>query len=291
MLKKINWRLVFNAFAWVFSLSALVVLMGFIEVKKAETTCKNVQVVLPGNQFFIERAEIDEILKENNGLLVGRRINNINIQDLEDRLKANPFIEYAKVYVDMNGIIHTDVKQRVPVLRVLNIAGQDFYVDKNGLKVPLSDHFTARVLVANGKITEGFAGKVDTLRTKLAKDLFLTAKFISQDSLWNDQIVQLFVNDDKDMELVPRVGNQKIILGNADLLEEKFKNLLVFYKKAIPMVGWDTYSAINLKFKGQIVCTRIDSGLVKKKPVEIQPDSTKQEQQNTEIQDSTKNIL
>ncbi|HET8828372.1 MAG TPA: cell division protein FtsQ [Pelobium sp.] len=265
--------------------------MGFIEVKKAEATCKNVQVVLPGNQFFIERAEIDEILKENNGLLIGRRINNINIQDLENSLKANPFIEYAKVYIDMNGIIHTDVKQRVPVLRVLNIAGQDFYIDKNGLKVPLSDHFTARVLVANGQITEGFAGKVDTLRTKLAKDLFLTAKFISEDSLWDDQIVQLYVNDDKDMELVPRVGNQKIILGNAELLEEKFRNLLVFYKKAIPMVGWGAYSTINLKFKGQIVCTRVDSTLVKRKPVEILPDSTQQQQQDTITQDSTNNIL
>ncbi|HTN22004.1 MAG TPA: hypothetical protein VL125_16110 [Pelobium sp.] len=289
MLKKINWRFVFTCFAWVLSLSALVVLMGFIEVKKAENTCKKVQVILPGNQFFIERAEVDEILKEKNGLLVGRRINNINIQDLENRLKANPFIEYAKVYIDMDGVIHTDIKQRVPVLRILNIAGQDFYVDQNGLKVPLSDHFTARVLVANGQITEGFAGKVDTLRTKLAKDLFLTAKFISQDSLWNDQIVQLYVNDAKDMELVPRVGDQKIVLGNADLLDEKFRNLLVFYKKAIPMVGWGAYSEINLKFKGQIVCTRADSTLIKKKPVEIKPDSTKQE--NREIQDSTKNIL
>lgn len=284
MLKKINWRLVFNAFAWVFCLSALVVLMGFIEVKKQENTCKNVQVVLPGNQFFIERAEIDEILKENNGLLIGRRINNINIQDLEDRLKANPFIEYAKVYIDMDGVIHTAIKQRVPVLRILNLAGQDFYVDQNGLKVPLSDHFTARVLVANGKITEGFAGKVDTLRTKLAKDLFVTAKYISEDSLWNDQVVQLYVNDDKDMELVPRVGDQRIILGNADLLEEKFKNLLVFYKKAIPMVGWGAYTSVNLKFKGQIVCTKADSTLVKKKPLEISADST--QQQNTEIQDS-----
>ncbi len=289
MLKKINWRFVFTCFAWVFSLSALVVLMGFIEVKKAETTCKKVQVVLPGNQFFIERAEIDEILKENNGLLVGRRISNINIQDLETRLKANPFIEYAKVYVDMDGVIHTDVKQRVPVLRILNMAGQDFYIDQNGLKVPLSDHFTARVLVANGQINEGFAGKVDTLRTKLAKDLFATAKFISQDSLWNDQIVQVFVNTDKDMELVPRVGNQKIIIGDGSLLEEKFNNLLVFYKKAIPMVGWGAYNTVNLKFKGQIVCTRSDSTLLKKKPVEVKVDSTTQ--QNTQIQDSTNNIL
>ncbi len=288
MFKRINWSVVLRSFAWLLSLGGLVTLMSFIEVKKAETTCTKIQVVLPGNQFFIERAEIDEILKEKNGLLVGRRMNGINIQDLEDRLKANPFIEYAKVYIDMNGVIHTDVRQRVPVLRMLNMAGQDFYIDRNGLKVPLSDHFTARVLVANGQITEGFSGKIDTLRTQVGRDLFLTAKYITADSLWNDQIVQVYVNADKDMELVPRVGDQQIIFGKGDLIEEKFRNLLVFYKQAIPRVGWNAYKSVNLKFKNQIVCERSDSTLVKKKEVKIEKDSIVKD--TAKIQDTIKNI-
>ncbi|MCD7935525.1 MAG: cell division protein FtsQ, partial [Tannerellaceae bacterium] len=32
--------------------------------------------------------------------------------------------------------------------------------------------------------------------------------------------------------------------------------LQVFYEQAIPKVGWDKYSLINLKFKDQIVCTK-----------------------------------
>ena len=290
MFKNINWQVIFIGFAWFFSLSSVIVLMSFIEIKKVESTCEKVEVVLPGNQFFIERAEIDEILKSKNGLLIGRRLSGIDIQYLENKLKANPFIEYAKVYVDMNGVIHADVKQRVPVLRILNLSGQDFYVDQNGYKIPLSDHFTARVLVANGIILEDFSGKVDTLKTKLSKDLFLTAKYIAEDSLWNDQIVQMFVNEKNDIELVPRVGNQKIILGNADNLKDKFRNLLLFYKKAIPQAGWDTYSSINLKFKGQIVCEKRDSTLLLNPLLKV--DSIISVKTNsTEIQDSTKNIL
>ena len=290
MFKNINWQAVFIGFAWFFSLSSVIVLMSFIEIKKVESTCDKVEVVLPGNQFFIERAEIDEILKSKNGLLIGRRLSGIDIQYLENKLKANPFIEYAKVYIDMNGVIHADVKQRVPVLRILNLSGQDFYVDQNGYKIPLSDHFTARVLVANGIILEDFSGKVDTLKTKLSKDLFLTAKYIAEDSLWNDQIVQMFVNEKNDIELVPRVGNQKIILGNADNLKDKFRNLLLFYKKAIPQAGWDTYSSINLKFKGQIVCEKRDSTLLLNPLLKV--DSIISVKINSkEIQDSTKNIL
>lgn len=285
MLKRINWRAVLIGFTWVISLAAVITLMSFIEIKKIENTCNKVEIVLPGNQFFIERAEVDQLLSDNNGLLVGRRLANINIQKLEDRLVANPFIEYAKVYYDMNGVIHADIKQREPVLRVLNYTGQDYYIDKYGLKIPLSDHFTARVLVANGAIMEGFNNKIDTLKTRIAKDLYATAKFIAQDELWSEQIVQIYVNTDHDMELVPRVGTQKIILGNGEDLENKFKNLLVFYKKAIPMVGWDAYSSINLKFKGQIVCVKRDSTLITKKEIPVLTDSVST---NKEVQDSIK---
>lgn len=263
MLKRIKWRTVLFVFLWLISLSGLVALMSFIEVKKNENVCKEIKVILPGNQFFIERAEVDEILAAKNGLLIGRRLSNINLQKLEDRLKANPFIEYANVFADMNGAIHADIKQRVPVLRVMNVAGQDYYVDQNGLKIPLSNHFTARVLAVNGLITEGFSGKIDTLRTTLGKDLFKVAAYIAADTLLNDQIVQMFVNNKREIELVPRIGKQKIIIGNADNIEDKFKRLMIFYKKAIPHVGWDTYSTINLKFNGQVVCEKSDSTLVR----------------------------
>ena len=126
MLKKINWKALLIGFTWVISLAAVITLMSFIEIKKTENTCKKVEIILPGNQYFIEREEVDQLLNDNNGLLVGRRLANINIQKLEDRLIANPFVECAKVYMDMDGVLHADIKQRQPVLRVLNYTGQDF---------------------------------------------------------------------------------------------------------------------------------------------------------------------
>lgn len=292
MLKRIKWKLVGAIFLWLISLSGLVVLMSFIETKKVEAVCKEVKVILPGNQYFIERAEVDEILVSKNGLLVGRRLDNIDLQSLEDRLKANPFIEYANVFADMNGVIHANIRQRVPVLRMLNIAGQDYYIDQNGLKIPLSEHFTARVLAANGMILEGFSGKIDTLRTVLAKDLFKVAVHIAKDSLWNEQFVQLYVNDKKEIELVPRVGKQKIIFGDGNDIEDKFKRLLVFYKKAIPYVGWDTYSSVSLKFKGQIVCQKSDSTILRTQFEKQQlRDSLRKEAANKKVKDSIQNTL
>jgi len=253
MLKRINWKAVLTVFGWVICLSGLVVLMSFIEREKASVICKDVKVIIPGNQNFIERAEVDQILVENGGKLVGRELKKINIHKLEESLKANPFILFAKVYADMNGVLNVQIRQREPILRIINIAGIDFYVDKEGNKIPLSENFTANVLIANGLIYEEFNGRVDTLRSKLAKELYETAAFISTDTLWNNQIEQLFVNQKNEIEMIPRVGDQKIILGNADSLKVKFNNLLVFYKKALPRVGWDTYHTINIKYSNQVI--------------------------------------
>ena len=256
MFKKRIWRYLFIGFAWLLSLGGLVVLMGFIDVKKKEVLCKDVKIYIPGSQYFIDRQEIDNILGLQNHSIIGKQMEDINIQALESKLKANPFIEFAKVYADMDGVINVEISQRQPILRVMNRFDQDFYVDQHGLKLPLSVNFTARVLVANGYIDELFANQVDTLHTALARQVFKTADFIRRDSLWDAQIAQIYINKDHEIELVPRVGNNRILLGDADSLEIKFRNLMLFYKKAVPQVGWNAYKIINIKYANQVIGVR-----------------------------------
>jgi cell division protein FtsQ len=253
MFKKRIWKYLLIGFAWVVSLGGLVVLMSFIEIKKSEVICASVNVYIPGNQFFIDRQEVNHILLVNNRPLIGRRMDDINIYALENKLKANPFIEYAKVYAEMDGTINVEISQRQPILRLLNRFDQDFYVDQHGLKIPLSTNFTARVLAANGYIDELFANRVDTLHTAMARELFKTADYIRKDSLWDAQIAQIYVNQDHEIELIPRVGNNRILLGDADSLGTKFNNLLVFYKKALSKAGWDAYKIINVKYANQVI--------------------------------------
>jgi len=256
MLRRINWSAIFKGFAWLVCLGGVGVLMSFIAVRKQGQKCTSVKILIPGADNFIEREEVDAILKQSQGNLTGRILTNINTHDIEKALRANPYIAFAKVYADMDGVIRIEIRQRQPVLRIINAGGQDYYVDRDGLKMPVSANFTADVLVATGNIMEGFGGRVDTLRTPLLVDLYKTAVFIKQDTLWDAQIEQLFVNSSDDIELIPRVGNQRIILGNADSLTVKMDNLLAFYKQAMPQVGWDTYKTINVKYINQVICEK-----------------------------------
>lgn len=259
MFKKRIWTRILIGCAWAISLGGLVVLMSFIAFKKSGVFCKAVKIYIPGNQYFIDKQEVDHIINVHQHQLVGRNMEGINLHDLESRLKANPFIESAKVYADMDGVIKVEISQREPVMRVMNQAGQDFYIDQHGLKIPMSSNFTAKVLVANGYIDEAFGNKLDTLHTEIATELYRAAQFINRDSLWSAQITQLYVTQDHQIELIPRIGNNRILLGNADSLENKFHNLMVFYKQALPQVGWDRYKLINIKFANQVVGVKNDN--------------------------------
>ena len=279
MLKRINWKAVFKGFAWIFCLAGVVVLMSFIEVKKKTVKCKEIEILIPGADNFIEIEEIDAILKQGQGELIGRNLKNINLHNIEKSIAANPYIGFVKVYADMNGTVSIEVKQRQPVLRILNAGGQDYYVDRDGLKMPISPNFTADVLVATGYILEGFNGRVDTLMTVLAKDLYKTALYLKQDSLWDAQIEQLFINEKNDIEMIPRVGNQRIILGDAQNVAVKMNNLLAFYQQAMPKAGWNAYSTINLKYINQVVCEKRDSLAIKKISKPLFLDSAIQQKQ------------
>ena len=63
MFKKRIWMPIFIGLCWFISIGGVVALMSFIEVKKSEVICRDVRVLIPGSQYFIDRQEVDNILK------------------------------------------------------------------------------------------------------------------------------------------------------------------------------------------------------------------------------------
>jgi cell division protein FtsQ len=87
-------------------------------------------------------------------------------------------------------------------------------------------------------------------------DILELVNFINQDEFWSAMIGQVHVAINGDIILIPKIDEHQVILGSIDNLEEKFKFLYIFYKEALQNVDWRQYSSINLKYKGQIICTK-----------------------------------
>jgi cell division protein FtsQ len=87
-------------------------------------------------------------------------------------------------------------------------------------------------------------------------DIYTYMALIQRDKFLMALTEQLYVNFDGEIELIPKAGPTSILLGDAHMAESKLSRLKLFYRKGLPLAGWDTYSAVNLKYKEQIICTK-----------------------------------
>ncbi len=212
----------------------------------------------PENElFFLDSMAILEIMKgiNPNMMLIGSRIGDLKIDEMEADLEANPFVEKADIALNVAGEMQVKILQRSPILRVFNSTGKSYYVAKNGYKIPVNEAYTARVLAANGNIAENLTDSA-FVKSSILKDCYKIAAFCSANEFWNAQIEQLYVDNYNDIILIPKVGNHTIVVGSAENIEEKFERLKVFYTKGLNKIGWDKYKLINLKYKDQIVAEK-----------------------------------
>jgi len=143
------------------------------------------------------------------------------------------------------------------VLRVINYTNESYYIDDEGVFMPLSEKYTARVPVVNGYLFDRMTEKMvpaspdsattTSLTVSKLKQVFDIATFLQAHDFWGAQVQQIYVNTSGDIELIPRVGVHTIILGDAGHLEEKFDKLFLFYSTAINKGDWNRYSAINCR--------------------------------------------
>ncbi len=247
----------------------LVIVIGFISDKEQlqHVSAVKIRIADSTQNEFIHVAEIRRYLDRQKFQLSGVNSNAIDLEGIEKSLMSRQIISKAEAYITEPGILHLDVRQKSPFVRVYNRMGQGYYLDEKGNIIPLSPNFSPYVLVVNGNISEPFSVnktlnifnvKHDSLPAsqKTIYDVYRLVTFIHGDKFWNSQIEQVYVNGRYEFELIPRVGSQVIELGSADNLQEKFDNLELLYQKGFNKIGWNQYQRISLKYKNQVVCTK-----------------------------------
>jgi cell division protein FtsQ len=209
--------------------------------------CQNIeiQVDTESDLFFVNAEMVGAMLLEKEDSILGKTYEDINIYLLEEFLDTHPNIKKAELYLTIDGNLCVDVKQRKPIVRVFE-EKDSYYLDEEVMQFSLSEKYSARVLqVYWSEITE-------ERRTILASVIDL----IDADKFLKAQITAIEFDETDELIVYPRVGDHKIILGEAQNLVKKFEKLKVFYRHGLEKVGWDRYSHINLKFKDQVVCTK-----------------------------------
>lgn len=195
------------------------------------------------SNVFITRESVNKLLIQNEVDLEKVPKEILDLNGLETALKSNPMIKTAEVYFTVNGGIRADVEQRKPIARVATNAS--FYIDEEGLFMPLSTNRSARVPLVTGNIYKNDLSNVHHIAKKIQNDEFLKMHIIG--------IVQ---SEDKSITLKTRKLNFEIFMGQLDHLEKKINNLKAFYQKAKKDKTLSSYKKVNLQFENQVVCTK-----------------------------------
>lgn len=258
---------VLNISLWVICSVGFLVILGFVNHAQDNLVCTDILIDVDrsNGNYFVEEEDINAMVYHEIDTVLGRPISDIKTEHLEYKISNHPSVSKAEIYKTINGKLMIEVKQRTPIVRIFNQMGESFYIDSTGRIMPPSPNYTSRVLIANGFIHDSFVDVYrenarnvsDTLENRSCVDeIFTFAEFIRKDRFWNAQIEQLYVNKDFEIELIPRVGNHRIVFGDALSIQEKFDKLKVFYFKGLNKTGWNEYSIINLKYANQVVCTK-----------------------------------
>lgn len=194
------------------------------------------------NNLFISKTKVDKLLIQNNDYIKCVSKDILDLKALENKLSSHDMIENSEVYISINGILKIDIKQRNPYARV--ISDSSFYIDNNGTKMPLSDNYSARVLLVHGLNDKS---KIDYV--------FKLIKTIRDDEFLNLNVTDILINK-SDISLRVRNCNFEVLVGDLNNLETKIKNFKAFYQKAYRDKILNNYKKVNLQFNNQIVCTK-----------------------------------
>ena len=222
--------------------------------KKDAQRCRGIEINIKGvnNNFFVDKSDIlNSITEIANGNPLGKTIGSFNLGLMEKELQRNIWVKTAELFFDNNGTLQINVNEREPVARVFTSTGTSFYIDKDNAMLPLSDKFSARLPVFTDFPSDKMVlSKADS---SLLIDIKTVSLAIQKDSFRMAMIDQVDITPQRTFEMVPKIGNQVIVFGDASSAEEKFAKLELFYKDVMMKAGWSKYSIINLQYKGQVV--------------------------------------
>jgi len=189
--------------------------------------------------YFVDEKDIKELVKQYNPT---RKIGDINIPELEKKINLIPFVDSANVYLNLNGNLNVDIKQRVPAFR-LNKDGKDFYVDKKGVEFPISKNFSLPSMLVMGDVKPSEYGALGDLIEKIDKDDFSKKYFIG------------ITKEKEDYNLLTSDGNYKVEIGDLDNIDLKVRGFKTFVEKYLVDQNTQKYKKISLKYDNQIVTT------------------------------------
>ncbi len=253
---KLNIKKILFGTIWMLVGVGCITLLAAAMRHKETKLCKGIEITIQGekNNFFIDKNDVYAIIKNNGGdTILKNTISSIDLKKIEKEVKNNDWVKNVELFFDNNNILTVIVEERIPIARIFTTLGNTFYIDSSCKVLPISNKFSARLpIFTNVMITEN---KLSFADSAFLKDIKTVCVKIIADSFLMAMIEQIDISANQTFEMIPKIGNQLILFGNAIDADSKLLKLKLFYKNVITKTGWGRYKTINLQYKNQVVAS------------------------------------
>ncbi len=251
-----HWQTILVRVLWSIAGAALIVLFVVAWKAKEEKKCTSIQIELVGENtaaLFMDEKEILQIIHEQ-GVKEGLPIGAVNLNTLEKYLQTIRWVKNVELFLDNTQSLQVRIEQRIPIARIFTASGNSFYIDKEGLQLPLKQLTVLRLPVfTNFPSDQEKLSKPDSL---LLNDVLHFTKAVATDSFFMAQTAQVNIASNGDFELVPSVGDHIVLIGSVENIEDKLNRLYTFYKNVWVQSGLNAYQVIDCRFDNQIVALK-----------------------------------
>lgn len=251
-----HWQTILVRVLWSIAGAALIVLFVVAWKAKEEKKCSSIEIELVGENtaaLFIDEKEILQIIHEQ-GIKEGLPIGVVNLNTLEKYLETIRWVKHVELFLDNTQALQVKIEQRIPIARIFTASGNSFYIDKEGLQLPLKQLTVLRLPVfTNFPSDQQNLSKPDSL---LLNDILHFTKAVQNDSFFMAQTAQVNIAVNGDFELVPTVGDHLVLIGSVENIEDKLNRLYTFYKNVWVQSGLNAYQVIDCRFDNQIVALK-----------------------------------
>lgn len=191
-------------------------------------------------------AEVEAAVASALPAMQATRLCDADLQAVAAAAARNPYLSDCHASTTLDGRVAVYARQRRPIVRIF-VQDGEYYMDGEGTRMPVSNVGTADVIVANGNIPAKGEGLTQ---------VWQIAAYLDSHEEFGPLFDQIYRDERGDLYLTPKMGNHVVQVGDTGDLDGKFANLMAIYSRGLPQTGWDRYSVISVKYKGQVVCTR-----------------------------------
>lgn len=225
----------------------LVLLVLAANIWRRQSLVRGVRVDIDyrGGDTLVTAQQVEEQICAAIPDLMTKMLRDVDLKAVERSAAASPYLYDCKAGTSISRNVVVFASQRRPIVRVCT--QEEYYLDESGHRVPVSEVGSFDVVVASGNIPT---------RGKGHNDVWTLADYLYRHPDLSPLFDQIYRDNKGDLFLTPKMGNHVVQLGNVDNLDEKFHNLMAFYTRGLPQVGWEKYSQVSVKYRGQVVCTK-----------------------------------